>query len=83
VFLLHVSVECRIRKISLLAILAFEVPTLIIVFRPPLANLPGRILVLILIIGVIGAIEIILTLLVLIVRISHLIVNCLSDVHNL
>ena len=81
-FLLHVSVECRIRKISLLAILAFEVPALVVVFGPPLANLPRRILVLILIVRVIGAIEIILTL-VLIVRISHLIVNCLSDVHNL
>ena len=81
-FLLHVSVECRIRKISLLAILAFEVSTLVVVFGSPLTNLPSRILVLILIIGVIGAIKIILTL-VLIVRISHLIVNCLSDVHNL
>lgn len=69
--LLHVSVQSRIREIRLLAVLALEVPALIVVLGPSLADLPGAVLVLVLILGVLRVFSQIVLALVLILIVIH------------
>ena len=50
VLLLHVSVERGVRQVRLLAVLALEVPALVVVLGPSLADLPRAVLVLVLVV---------------------------------
>lgn len=71
VFLLHMCVESRVRKICLLAVLALKVSSLIVVLRPPLANLSRAVGVFIFVVCVVRVFQIILTL-ILILIVIHL-----------
>ena len=69
VLLLHVGVERGIRKIGLFAVLALKISPLIVILRPPLANVPRRIMVVDVTVGVLRVVQIVLAVLLIVISI--------------